>query len=1584
MKRTFAKLIAQMGKPVVKLMLLGAAAWIMASPGYADWRTPTMAEYVKAPEFITNAAKPNIMIILDNSGSMNYLAYPDGYTGTPYNGTTVSFPVALARDDMEQSLSGAMRDGAGSANDLDFGSDYIAVRFDEVTLPQGATIVSARIEFTAKNNWSSVVTDLAIRAEASDDAPFLDVTNPYNISNRAVTAASAAWTPPDWVAGFRYSTSDLTAVVQEVVDRSGWASGNAMLFRFDGTGFPTTATGHREAQSRESGAAVGPTLHITYIDQAAGTRYYGYFNPDYFYRYSSNVFWPTYKKVSYVPATNTWNVKTLAGASATLTDAQIAPAVKSNGYWDGNWMNWMSMRRVDALRKVLMGGKATSRTGGGNQQNQCESAALGYGTFYKTFSSTNGPATTPYKGNYTYGITEKGLLNVSSTDYKLDIQKYIAIEPQDFFEGNLAGVLQRIGNRARWGNMWFNAGTDSGESGGFVQNLIEDGFGTNFLPGLQNQKCNTWTPLAESLYVATQYFAQEPVASGLDYPNQAQLFGIDKDSLNDPYWDKVEKQSVPCARSFVLLLTDGASTKDAKVPDALKDFDGDSKDLKSCNESTGANCTTADGEGYASGGTDFLDDVALYARTTDLRADLDDPQNVLLYTVYAFDKDPKGRSLLMDAARNGGFEDENGDNRPNGTYADPADQRMEWDANGDGVPDTYYEATDGYELERQLLAAIESILKRASSGTAASVVSNSRSGEGAIYQSIFYPAETVRGNTVKWVGQVHTLLADANGNVREDTNQNHTLDLTDDYFIVFEGETAQKYKDADGNSKLDESEETPVTDDGKQTFKLSELKFLWSSNGWLNHLTDAVNQRDYITPNEQRYIFTFADQDGDMVADSGEVKDFVALTDPDWTQLTDPGNYFAYIHPYTPYTPPIANTDANFEALVSRQVRRVINYTRGQDQPPDAIGALELAAFRNRQYDAEGDGDFETWRLGDIVFSTPTVVGPPAEDFDLIYRDYGYTAFFKKYQNRRNVVYVGANDGMVHAFNSGFFNAALNKFTLVPYIDAEEKVIADGGPYRSFALGAELWAYVPFNLLPHLYWRTQPDYAHVYYMDLQPRIFDARIYPDKGAGDPTNPNGWATVMVCGMRFGGGKIAADIDKKDGNAYNPAVDKAMSSAYAIFDITNPEEPPKLLAEITFPELGYTLCHPGVIPVRDFDKDTHKEKTNQWYLLFGSGPISADGLGANGANYDALIDGTSSQQAVMYTLDLVELAANGKVVTLTGAGTKTYTAAAAADPYYLVRFPESNSSVSKPIAVDWDLDFNTDAAYFGISFGNQTTGWNGKLRRLVIENGSDPTQPSNWTLDSTLLNLTDGSSTNLDNGQPIMASATATVDKAGDRWLFFGTGRFYSQADKLNTDQQSYYGIKEPFTVVDGVKTFNYNQVLFNNLLDTTSIQVYDTGATVTGFSDFQDLVSTIEDSYKGWRMEFTAEVGERNLGEAVLAGEVLTFTTYIPTDDPCGIDGESEVYALYYRSGTAYASKIISLDTSNMVDGRALVDKSASLGAGMTITPNIHVGREEGSQAYIQTSTGSIEPLEEKNPGVTKSGRLAVPPGTLTCP
>src|SRR5690606_13518861 len=141
------------------------------------------------------------------------------------------------------------------------------------------------------------------------------------------------------------------------------------------------------------------------------------------------------------------------------------------------------------------------------------------------------------------------------------------------------------------------------------------------------------------------------------------------------------------------------------------------------------------------------------------------------------------------------------------------------------------------------------------------------------------------------------------------------------------------------------------------------------------------------------------------------------------------------------------------------------------------------------------NGHDEIMRLGDIVNSSPVAVAAPNGNYDVIAFDDSYRAFRNKYRNRRQVIYVGANDGMIHAFNGGFFNIADQAFDLS--VDGEVE----------HPLGAELWAYVPKNLLPQLQWLARKDYSHVYYMDLSVRAFEAKIFDN----DADHPNGWGTI-----------------------------------------------------------------------------------------------------------------------------------------------------------------------------------------------------------------------------------------------------------------------------------------------------------------------------------------------------------------------------------------------------------------------------------------------------------------------------------------
>ena len=102
----------------------------------------------------------------------------------------------------------------------------------------------------------------------------------------------------------------------------------------------------------------------------------------------------------------------------------------------------------------------------------------------------------------------------------------------------------------------------------------------------------------------------------------------------------------------------------------------------------------------------------------------------------------------------------------------------------------------------------------------------------------------------------------------------------------------------------------------------------------------------------------------------------------------------------------------------------------------------------------------------------PTIVGDPKERYDVIYGDSTYGDFYKRWRGRRQVAYIGANDGMLHAFNAGFYNRGND-----PSTTAQEHgwfTTTGTGGASTPALGAELWGFVPYHLLPHLQWLARP------------------------------------------------------------------------------------------------------------------------------------------------------------------------------------------------------------------------------------------------------------------------------------------------------------------------------------------------------------------------------------------------------------------------------------------------------------------------------------------------------------------------------
>ncbi|MBU2455479.1 MAG: hypothetical protein KJ668_19400, partial [Proteobacteria bacterium] len=1253
--------------------------------------------------------------------------------------------------------------------------------------------------------------------------------------------------------------------------------------------------------------------------------YYGYFNPNYFYYWNTNKFDHKYKKVSYSgsPAgAGYWNIKTLGGTATTLSDATIV----SEGLWDGNWLNWLSMRRIDVLRKVLMGGLVTSRTGGGNQVVYGETPDQSSRNFIRRQNTTGAAAVSPYDGDYHYEMNGGYIYVDNDTDpssgymarFDIKIQKNALYEPDDFFfydsDNYIAGVLQRYGDKARWGNEFFNAGTGNNASGGYIASTIGTNM-TSLITDLQNTGCDTWTPLAEAFYVATQYFKQEDVAAGLDYPNNVIPNANDG---QDPYYNGSE--FVSCAKGFVILLTDGASTKDSMIPAFLKDYDGDGNDNTSCTESGG----TCD---YPDNGTDFLDDVALYAHTVDLRSDLAGDQHIDLYTVFALGDDANARTLLKNAARNGGFEDRDGDNRPDGLIGEPvAANRLEWDKDGDGDPDNYFEATDGYALEKALGKAITDILKKASSGTSVSIISSATEGDGNIVQAYFQPTVPTTGEDVEWVGYLQSLWLDPMGNIREDSNLNSQLDLNADRII--------KYIDDNGDIKVERyavSSSDPYPDTSValpvDTVTIQDIFPIWETGSRLAQRSPS-----------DRKIFTFIDKNKNQSID-GETLDDPFDTDGEVVSFETSA---AKLKPYLGVEDD--TTWSHLGASHTNRFENIINFIRGSNS-----GFTGSALIRGREIDGQD------WKLGDIINSSPVLVATPFDNYDILYSDESYYDFYLAIKDRETMVYVGGNDGMIHAFTSWKYNKTNKKF--------EKPAVASAGE----SIGEELWAYIPQSLLPHLKWLPSQDYTHVYYADLKPKIFDAKILPDDTHyTDSDTEDNWGTILLAGLNYGGKHIWAKGDYDDGTGSTTNETRHFYPTYSAIDITDPRNP-RLLWEKSYAvpatsaetaenatDMGLTTSYPSIVKVNE-----------KWYAVFGSGPAEYTGI--------------SNKKGHIFVVDLK-----------TGEPYKNQ--GTSPNPDWLFETAEDDAFMGPAVSLDKNMNYSVDSIYIGQTYDDNAgagTSWKGSLYRIkvpfscsagtceygdlddgvYIDNPIDSSNP--WTL-----------SRLFESPAPVTAAPILTVDAKQNAWVIFGTGRYLAEDDKNSTDQQYIFGIKDPFfnkehgtcLPAPATCTLKFNDgyyhstssdltLLTTDLLNSDNYIVLDNGlvynnnAGTTYFGDFYQLIDAVLVKDGWYRTLYNT--GEMVISKPGIIGGTVLTSSFLPNSNICGFGGDGYLYGLYYLTGTAFTNATFTNGLVNITIGGNIEKKVIdvkSLGDGLASSPGIHIGKQEGGKvsAFIQTS------------------------------
>ena len=436
--------------------------------------------------------------------------------------------------------------------------------------------------------------------------------------------------------------------------------------------------------------------------------------------------------------------------------------------------------------------------------------------------------------------------------------------------------------------------------------------------------------------------------------------------------------------------------------------------------------------------------------------------------------------------------------------------------NGHG---TYFSATNPDSLASGLTSALQTIINTPRPGTAAAAASsnpNVSSSDNYVFSSSY--------KSVDWYGEL----------IRQQINESGVLGAQNWSAMKLLDCATTPWKASNSYAAGD------VYSQGSRCYSVtasyvSGASFDSSSTGAdlsntaVMNVDEAATTKVPVTPMASRTIYT---------------KGTAGLIPFQWSNLVTEGLQANFTAPTLTYVAGTSTTDSTGLSQFCASGGTCLSSAAQTNTTVATGGAAGEALVNYLRGDRSQEGIFFRKRLhvlGDIVSSEARYVQAPLFN----YTDTNYSAFKTAKATRPGTAYVGANDGMLHAFDA--------------------------------TTGQERWAYVPSMVLPNLYKLADKNYAtrHQYYVDNTPETGD--ICPLAPSATCTAAQ-WKTILVGGLNRGG------------------------KGYYAMDITDPTAP-KLLWEFTAGgDLGYSYGNPKITKLKD----------GTWVVLLGSGYNNTDGLG------------------------------------------------------------------------------------------------------------------------------------------------------------------------------------------------------------------------------------------------------------------------------------------------------------------------------------------------------------------------------------
>ncbi len=261
-----------------------------------------------------------------------------------------------------------------------------------------------------------------------------------------------------------------------------------------------------------------------------------------------------------------------------------------------------------------------------------------------------------------------------------------------------------------------------------------------------------------------------------------------------------------------------------------------------------------------------------------------------------------------------------------------------------------------------------------------------------------------------------------------------------------------------------------------------------------------------------------------------------------------------------------ANIDADVKtSLQTDPFTNVVESTTDGEARLDYIrGARTAESDTNLNYRARRSV------MGDSINSAPVLKGKPSTDI----LDASYQTFYTTHTARTPTVYIGSNDGMLHAFYA-----------------AESATDSNNGK--------ELFAYVPRAISTKLNKLTNPGYVKEAYVDGSISVSEARAY--KSASSSVD---WSTVLVAGMGGGSkGLFALDVT-------NPA---AFGAGNVLWEFTGADDA----------DMGHLLSEPKIVKIA-MSGNSSATPNYKWFAMVTSG-------------YNNYTTGGSSDKQALFLLSL-----------------------------------------------------------------------------------------------------------------------------------------------------------------------------------------------------------------------------------------------------------------------------------------------------------------------------------------------------------